>query len=150
MRFDGLFGFPGGVVDEDITSIESIIDSLQREMLEEINYRDTISFEDYIYSHYNSQRNFVSHFFAKQISLKEAEQLEQNHTKARDFPVESLGLFRILIGCSNDKSSTYLRSFVKNFMQQKFSGNVRNQIIDVCEKFKVMTQKDLEWIKSQL
>jgi U8 snoRNA-decapping enzyme len=150
LRFDGLLGFPGGIVDEDVTDIESIIDALQREMREEINYCDPISVEDYFYSYFYKPKKIVSHFFVKQIPLKEAEQLEQSHTKAPDFPRESLGLLRIPIGCSYDSQSGYLRRFIKNFMQHKFSGNVKKQIIDVCEKFNVMTQKDLEWTKSQL
>ncbi|XP_054165593.1 U8 snoRNA-decapping enzyme-like [Oppia nitens] len=150
LRFDGLLGFPGGVVDEDITSIESIIDALQREIHEEINFETTISVDDYIYSFYNKNLRIVSHFFAKQITLKDAESIEECHMKARDFPHESLGLFRIPIGCSYNRDSYYLRRFAKNFLRQKFSGNVKKQIIDVCEKFKIMSSHDLNFFKAQL
>lgn len=108
LRFDGLLGFPGGVVDEDIVDIESVIDALQREMREEINYCDPITTADYFYTYFNKTKKFVSHFFVKQISLKDAEKLEQTHTQAVDFPQESLGLFRIPIGCSYDSKSTVL------------------------------------------
>lgn len=150
LRFDGLLGFPGGIVDEDVKDIESIIDALQREMHEEINFADGILVEDYFYSYFNTTKQFVSHFFAKEITSEKAEELERTHSQARDFPRESLGLFRVPIGCSNELSSIYLKRFLSNFMQQKFSGNVKNQILHVCEKYKIMGPKDIEWTKSQL
>ena len=150
LRFDGLMGFPGGIVDEDITCIESIIDALQREVNEEINYIDPIGVDHYFYSFYNKSKRFVSHFFAKEITLSEADNLERNHMKARDFPKETLGLFRAPIGCSYHRNSMYLRRFYQSFMKQKFSGNVRKQIIDVSEKYNLMSATDLEFIKSQL
>ena len=151
LRFDGLLGFPGGVVDEDITGLESIIDSLQREMREEINYSDPIGVDHYFHTFYNKTRGFVSHFFSKEITLSEAEKLEMTHMKARDFPHESLGLLRVPIGSSLDRLGSYqFRRFHKNFMRQKFSGNVRKQIIEVCEKFGLMSEADLKFTKSQL
>ena len=150
LRYDGLLGFPGGIVDEDITSLESIIDALQREMEEEMNYSDPIGVEHYIYSYYCAKKRIISHFFAKEISLSEAQQVEQTFSKARDFPMETLGLMRAPIGDCHHRNSPYLRRFIKNFMKQKFAGIVRKQIIDVCEKFKIMSPMDLELAKAQL
>lgn len=150
LRYDGLLGFPGGIVDEDITSLESIIDALQRELEEEINYSDPIDVQHYIYSYFCPKKRIISHFFAKEISLTEAHQLEQTYSRARDFPIETLGLMRAPIGGSRDRNSTIFRKFIKNFMKQKFAGIVRKQMIDVCEKWRIMSPMDLDLAKAQL
>ena len=150
LRYDGLLGFPGGIVDEDITSLESIINGLQREMMEEINYRHPIGVEHYVYSYYCPMKRMISHFFAKEISHSEAQQVEKCLSKARDFPLETLGLMRTPIGVSHFTNSWYLQRFMNNFMKQKFVGITRKQMIDVCEQFHIMSPLDLTLVKAQL
>lgn len=85
VRFDGLIGFPGGVVgenDEPLSTLDHLLIGLRRELAEEINY---ISHEDnsgfvHVSSYLredinlNSETNSscnVHHFFMKQITHRE-------------------------------------------------------------------------------
>ena len=93
MRFDGLIGFPGGGVDVQEVTAETIIEAINRELVEEINYGfEEVTQKDWICSHRKvTDGQSVFHFFAKQLPLDKILELEKDHMNAKDFPNESLG-----------------------------------------------------------
>lgn len=131
LRSDGKLGFPGGYVDEKITTEHEVLLGLNRELKEEINYDyDPVLFSDHIFTSLRSESvdksPLICHFFAKKLDESSFTDLEVNHMKARDFPTESLSLFRLPI--SRSKHSNYL-NFWANFLQQNFVGNAKSQLI---------------------
>lgn len=75
MRFDGLLGFPGGLVDPG----EHPLESANREMVEEIGLDLNIlklSDSDHVVSFVNSDKNLVLHFYGKEITLSQFQESE--------------------------------------------------------------------------
>lgn len=95
MRSDGRIGFPGGGVDVLCPSQDDLVEALNRELMEEINYDGSVTLDSYIMSHLHLNRvtgkKLITHFFMKSISAEEGMKIEREHTKAPYFPLESLG-----------------------------------------------------------
>ena len=87
MRFDGLLGFPGGLVDpgEDPTT------ALNRELHEEIGLDlDKYKFTDdnHVVSHLHKKKQLVLNFFVKEVTLADFQQIEINALNAVEHGVE--------------------------------------------------------------
>jgi 8-oxo-dGTP pyrophosphatase MutT (NUDIX family) len=72
MRSDGRLGFPGGGVEEKCPSELDIVQALNRELMEEINYDARIGLQHYVTSHLHMNvkeggRNLVTHFFIREV-----------------------------------------------------------------------------------
>ena len=87
MRFDGLLGFPGGLVDPG----ESPLDGINRELEEEIGldlskygFEDT----DHVVSFVNKRKNLVLHFYGKEVTLEQFKEIELNNLSAPDYGAE--------------------------------------------------------------
>ena len=90
MRFDGTLGFPGGGVDKGPN--EHPVDGLNRELQEEINL-DLERFglqhpEHHVISHVLHRRKIVLHFYAKEVTLKEFNEIERAQFEAEEWGVE--------------------------------------------------------------
>lgn len=125
MRSDGRIGFPGGGVEEKCPTINEIIDALNRELMEEINYDGKINLNNYVASHLHlrsssSGKLLVTHFFLKQVEEEEFVTIERTQHQAIHFPEESLGMFRVPV--------SMLSSFYRNFSCHAFAGNARDQL----------------------
>ena len=81
MRFDGSFGFPGGIVDKTDISLE---DALLRELSEEMGNLPQsfkINTSDYITSHLVEEKQFCLHFYAKEVSFNQYLEIEERNGK---------------------------------------------------------------------
>ena len=93
LRFDGLIGFGGGEVDYQEVTVDHIIDAVNRELFEEINYQfDGVTQDDWICSHLDHNSPYILHFFAKQLTFDQILCLYKTHMNAEHFPSESLGM----------------------------------------------------------
>lgn len=136
LRHDGALGFPGGVVSEasSVTCRNDIIKELKRELEEEIDYRiqdDNNSFVHVSTLHRietEKKKEWILHFFIKEIKLEELEQCERHHMKGIHFPSESLGLFRIPIidpvKCQQSNLFKHYQTFMDSFLQHVFAGKL--------------------------
>lgn len=149
VRFDGLIGFPGGVVgdgEEPLNTVDDLLHGLRRELWEEINFVTADGNEGFqhVSSYFNDKANPVGcknvtcnvfHFFRKEITEQEFVQCELNHTKSIHFPVESMGIFRIpLIDPVHCGTKSIFRfycdkgGFLINFFAHNFAGKTRQSI----------------------
>ena len=133
MRSDGKLGFPGGGVEEKMPSVGEIVQALNRELKEEINYDwEEVTLENYIFSHVHpkpmrSGKILVTHFFMKGVSSEEEFiRIEREHVKAPYFPEECLGIFRVPVNPIEE-------DFFTNFSQHRFAGNARDQLYAAIE-----------------
>ncbi|XP_015788007.1 U8 snoRNA-decapping enzyme-like [Tetranychus urticae] len=151
VRYDGFLGFPGGVVGEDepISTVDGLLIGLRRELLEEINYISPDGNHGFTHVSSYIKRKVelnnevqhadcnIHHFFLKQITEQQFSQCELNHTKSTDFPLESLGIFRIpLIDPASIGHQSLFRfyadkgTFLVNFFKHNFAGTAKGQLFD--------------------
>lgn len=141
MRTDGRIGFTGGGVEGFCPTASQIVDAVNREIHEEINYDSAnVTLKHYVSSHLHLRKNgkrIVSHFFIKKVpSMNEFKQIEKNHTEASDFPEETLGIFRVPI---YPQEARFLDSFSKHF----FAGDAREQLFEALDA--IRNGKDQDW-----
>ncbi|KAI1302399.1 U8 snoRNA-decapping enzyme [Halotydeus destructor] len=145
-RSDGLLGFTGGLVDvDDVDDVQHLVDAVNREAGEEVNFTDSVvGANDYVFSHVTAQSRrkpgkCVSHFFAKEISEKAFNDIENQYTKAMHFKEEVLGLIRIPV--LDDANNVRYEKLMGNFLSNKFAGNAREQLLSALV---LITGRDTE------
>ena len=131
-RFDGMLGFPGGLV----TPGEDITDGLNRELQEEIGLEpaDFLSDSNYFKTWVSSSH--VSHIYIKKYSEMRLKKMEENALHSQDWGGENLGIMRVPVHYL--KSSSRELPFVR-FLQHNFVANAKEQLIEClvsCNIFK--------------
>lgn len=97
MRFDGLFGFPGGFID---STDPSIVYGLNRELIEEINLdvdKHRVTQDNFVMSCVCSHRKMVTHFYAIEVTVAEYEEIEKRVIAAHDWGSEVRQFHRIIL-----------------------------------------------------
>jgi len=85
LRFDGFIGFPGGFID---STDESIVDGLNRELVEEINFdvdKHRVTQSDFVVSCVCAARKIVTHFYAIEVTVSQYEEIEKRTLAAHDW-----------------------------------------------------------------
>ncbi|XP_045166582.2 U8 snoRNA-decapping enzyme-like [Mercenaria mercenaria] len=93
LRFDGLLGFPGGLVDPG----EDPVTGLNREMHEEIALdlnKHSFKDENHSVTFLHEKKKLVLHFYIKEVTLEEFKGIEEKCPQAHEYGIETLGSFR--------------------------------------------------------
>jgi len=96
LRYDGYFGFPGGLID----SGEDFVSAVNREMAEEMNLNTTIhsvNHDDHIISHWSEKKNLVLHFYKLKVNMTDLIEIERQASLARDYGTEVIMLLFYLL-----------------------------------------------------
>jgi len=91
LRYDGYFGFPGGLIDAG----EDFVSAVNREMAEEMNLNTTIhsvNHDDHIISHWSEKKNLVLHFYKLKVNMTDLIEIERQSSLARDYGTEVIML----------------------------------------------------------
>lgn len=94
LRYDGYFGFPGGLIDAG----EDCVNAVNREMAEEMNLDTTlhsVSQNDYVISHWSEKKQLVLHFYKLKVTMTELVEIEKRALLARDYGSEVILLLFI-------------------------------------------------------
>ncbi|XP_073326557.1 U8 snoRNA-decapping enzyme [Pagrus major] len=148
MRFDGLLGFPGGLVNP---SEETLEEGLSRELLEELGVALPISVEDHVDSCYapasspsssssssSSSSHLITHFYVKKIEEEQITEVERAAvSSATDHGQEVLGMVRVpLYAMKGGRGLTA-------FLSHCFIGNARSQLVDSLLRFSLVAPEEL-------
>ncbi|XP_019896794.1 U8 snoRNA-decapping enzyme isoform X2 [Esox lucius] len=137
MRFDGLLGFPGGLVDP---SVETLEEGLSRELWEELGFSLSVSLEDHVTSCHtpSSLPQLVTHFYARKMEEREIREVERAAaTTATDHGHEVMGMVRVpLYTLKGGGGLSY-------FLSHSFIGNSRGQLEDALVRFGLVTPEEL-------
>ena len=99
LRFDGKLGYPGGIIDPG----ETIIEGVQREILEETNLKMKLTPDDFVASmeeeykairHGKEYEKIKLYFFSKEIDEENFLKFEDESRQAKHFGIEILGHIR--------------------------------------------------------
>ena len=94
LRFDGTFGFTGGIVDAGETPLVAV----NRESSEELGMPPgsiNVAQEDYLTTYYADELNMCLHFYAKEVGMETIVEIESKCVKSKDYGNEVLGLMRV-------------------------------------------------------
>lgn len=143
MRFDGLLGFPGGLVDLQEESLEA---GLSRELLEELGVALPVSVEDHVdacfapstSSSSPSLPRLITHFYVKKIDEEQIREVERAAAStATDHGLEVLGMVRVPLYTLKRGGGLGL------FLSHSFIGNARSQLVDSLLRLNLVAPKDL-------
>ncbi|KAK0134989.1 U8 snoRNA-decapping enzyme [Merluccius polli] len=145
MRFDGLLGFPGGLVNPLEESLEA---GLSRELMEEMGMAPPVSEEDHVASCYapptssssssSSTPPLITHFYVKKVEEEQIRALEKaGPSTAIDHGLEVLGVVRVPLYSMTDGGG------LPSFLSNGFAGNARAQLLDALTRFHLVAPDDL-------
>ncbi|XP_072705132.1 U8 snoRNA-decapping enzyme-like isoform X2 [Ciconia boyciana] len=126
LRFDGRFGFPGGLVEPGGESLEA---GLNRELREELGPAATgLSLRPHHHrgakawpvegGGNGSDAGLVTHFYIRRLSWEELVAIERGGPRAPEHGLEVQGLVRVPLG-----------EGLPAFLRHRFAGNAREQLL---------------------
>lgn len=134
VRFDGLIGFPGGLVDMVEGRLEDLAVAATRELTEELSPNVAVSDSDYLGCIYLAEQHICTHLFEKRVTEAELDKLEMDALFAHDrFEVcgtlrcPCYGLPAAANGGVSNKGFGY-------FLQQHFAGNAKQQLLRLARE----------------
>ncbi|XP_014019797.2 U8 snoRNA-decapping enzyme isoform X1 [Salmo salar] len=140
MRFDGLLGFPGGLVEP---SEESLEEGLSRELWEELGFSLSVTVEDHVSSCHNpssSSSHPITHFYARRMEEKEIREVEKAAAStATDHGHEVMGMVRVPLYTLKGGGGG-----LPSFLSHSFIGNSRSQLEDALVRFGLVTPEELQ------
>ncbi|XP_037540327.1 U8 snoRNA-decapping enzyme [Nematolebias whitei] len=141
MRFDGLLGFPGGLVDPSQETLEA---GLTRELLEEMGVAVPVSEEDHVESRFAppisaAPSHLITHFYVKKMEEEQIKELEKaSASTAVDHGLEVMGMVRVPLYTAKRGGGL---SF---FLSHSFIGNARSQLINSLLRLHLVTSRELQ------
>ncbi|KAE8293110.1 U8 snoRNA-decapping enzyme [Larimichthys crocea] len=141
MRFDGLLGFPGGLVNPSKETLEA---GLSRELLEELGVALPISIEDHVDSCHapasspSSPSRLITHFYVKKMEEEQIKEVERAAAStAPDHGQEVLGMVRVPLYTRKGGGG------LAPFLSHSFIGNARSQLVDSLLRFNLVAPEEL-------
>lgn len=128
LRFDGLLGAVGGLVEKDDPSLEIAV---VREAKEEINYDLPIERLKPLVSYKNMATNVHNHAFSLEVSYEELLEIRNNAVTGEHFPAENAGV-NLLHICRYLKASKVECGW-NVLMEQNFVGTSKKELIKLVE-----------------
>jgi len=154
MRFDGTFGFPGGMVDtsmDDLNSnegIEQVVAALNRELQEEMNLdlaAHKISQSNYMFSDKSDKNKIVLHFYQYEMTIEDFVQVEKNASTSEEFGDEVFGVCRVPLYTMIGKGNYF---GFPAFLDNVFAGNASDQLVRALVALEIMTTDEIELAQS--
>ncbi|KAL1249850.1 hypothetical protein QQF64_020855 [Cirrhinus molitorella] len=142
MRFDGLLGFPGGLVNPSKETLEA---GLSRELHEEVGVAVFVGVDNHMCSCLSSScPNLITHFYIKKMTESELNELEKAAVAtAADHGLEVLGMVRVpLYFLRNGGGLPY-------FLSHSFISNSRAQLLSALQRCRLLSQGEIEKAVSQ-
>ncbi|XP_017266714.1 U8 snoRNA-decapping enzyme [Kryptolebias marmoratus] len=141
VRFDGLLGFPGGLVDPSKETLEA---GLTRELLEELGVAVPVSEEDHVESRLApavsaAPSNLITHFYVKKMEEEQIREVEKaSASTAVDHGLEVMGMVRVPL------FSTKRGGGLGFFLSHSFIGNARSQLINSLLRLHLLSAPELQ------
>ncbi|XP_071394978.1 U8 snoRNA-decapping enzyme [Centroberyx affinis] len=141
MRFDGLLGFPGGLVNPSEETLEA---GLSRELWEELGVALAVSVEDHVASCHapasspSSSSRLITHFYVKKMEEEQIKEVERAAAStATDHGQEVLGMVRVPVYAMKGGGG------LPSFLSHSFIGNARSQLLDALLRFDLAAPEEL-------
>ncbi|XP_068218271.1 U8 snoRNA-decapping enzyme-like [Palaemon carinicauda] len=137
LRFDGTFGFPGGLIEPG----EDAVIGVNREMAEEIGWDSAVhavTWENYHSSQVDHDKKLVLHFFITKITESQYVALEKKCLSAHEYGNEVFGTIRVPL-----YTMPNLYSGLPAFLNNKFVGTAKQQLLLMLYHMNIMTEEEI-------
>lgn len=137
MRFDGLLGFPGGLVNPSEETLEA---GLIRELQEEVGVAVPVGVDDHMSSCVSSScPRLITHFYIKKMTEAELKEIERAAVaSATDHGLEVMGMVRVpLYFLKKGGGLPY-------FLSHSFISNSRAQLLSALRHCRLLSHGELE------
>lgn len=151
VRFDGLLGFPGGLVDEG----ESVEQGLNRELEEEINLNldevkitksDLISIQRPTVN--DEDPNLVCYFYAKELTEAQFKDIERRQLDAVEWGKECFGIIRVPLFRLKNHNPIFEKDYPSKgfgwYLSNSFVSIARSQMLESIIKLEIMTEEEVK------
>ncbi|KAK8394507.1 hypothetical protein O3P69_006588 [Scylla paramamosain] len=138
LRFDGTFGFPGGLISEG----EDVVEGLNRELMEEIAWNPAVvpvTWSDYYSTQVDSAHNLVLHFFIKQLTLGQFCDLEKACPQCHEYGMEVMGSVRVPL-----YTMANMYSGLPAFLNNKFTSIAKEQLLLSLYHTKLLSEEEVK------
>lgn len=137
MRFDGTFGFTGGIVDAGETPLIAVNRETSEELGLEIGYLN-ITDDDFIVTHFSENKKLCLHLYAKSVTNDVIPLIENKALKSADHGQEVLGIFQIPLYTLPNKLG------FPAFLGCQFIGNSKLQLKAFLIKMKLLSEEEFQ------
>ncbi|XP_071530007.1 U8 snoRNA-decapping enzyme-like [Panulirus ornatus] len=137
LRFDGTFGFPGGLIKPG----EDVVDGLNREMAEEIGWSLTdhpVTWTDYYSTQVEHSKKMILHFFITRVTFDQFTSLERNCPLALEYGIEVFGTVRVPLYTMRN-----MYSGLPAFLNNKFIGTAKQQLLLAMYHTNILTEAEI-------
>jgi len=152
LRFDGLLGFPGGLIDAG----ENILEGLNRELREEMaldNEKFPVGKHNWVSAHLRQtqqpdgsfKKTQVCHFFAKNLSKEDFYEIEKKQLDADHWGYENFGLIRapVLEFTAGSVAEKYPGRGFAWFLTHSFISCAREQMTEMIISEGILTKDEI-------
>ena len=134
LRFDGLIGFPGGMVDYVDGKLEDLAVAATRELTEELSPNISVSDDDYLGCMYLPDQQICTHLFEKKVTEEVLASLERDALAVHD-RFEVCGTVRVpCYALPAEANGGVSNKGFGLFIQQNFAGNAKQQLLRLVKE----------------
>jgi len=125
-RWDGMVGFPGGLVEKgEDTKISAI-----RETIEEINYQVNSDKLKFFCAHNLKEKKLTTHLYGIEVSIEEIFKIQQNIFSAVDYGSEIMGSNLVIL------NNLHITKGFQKFIESPMPESVKEELLFIKKVIK--------------